>query len=267
MIGVDVVTRFVRVMDKDVSNASGKKFVIGEVVVSDDWDPSSVIFRILEYPFNRTWLFGQGDFIDAAPAQGDKVLTWEYKENLTADEYDRYVAFVNGYTVDELKDSYPFVETATGHLMAAFTKIPGIGVDQKKFYKRATTRWFSIPYGEKVIKRIYGDSDDFTDTKYILTLPGGSSMELAPSLLFRNVDSGVSAKECTLKIDGILDIDSGDVLINITANNNMICQTVINVAAERCAGAVNTVNQLRAIKDLFQAERQSRTRQSRERRS
>ena len=223
------------------------------LALSDDWDPSSVIFRILEYPFNRTWLFDTGDFIDAAPAQGDKVLTWEYVENLTVAEYERYCAFANGYTVDELKENYPFLSPTTGTIMAAFSKIPGIGVREKVYYKRAAKRWFSIPYGEKVIKRITGDSDDFTDTQYILTLPGGSTIELAPSLLFRSSDTGMPKNECTLKIDGILDIDSGDVLINITADGNMISQTVINIAVERAAGAVNTVNQLRAIKDLFQA--------------
>lgn len=31
--------KYVRVMDKDISNASGKKFKIGEVNISDEWDP------------------------------------------------------------------------------------------------------------------------------------------------------------------------------------------------------------------------------------
>lgn len=35
------MTKFVRVMDKDVSNASGRKFKIGEVNVSDEWDPNA----------------------------------------------------------------------------------------------------------------------------------------------------------------------------------------------------------------------------------
>lgn len=33
--------KYVRVMDKDVSNASGRKFKIGEVNVSDEWDPNA----------------------------------------------------------------------------------------------------------------------------------------------------------------------------------------------------------------------------------
>lgn len=33
--------KFVRVMDKDVSNASGKKFNIGGVTVSDEWDSNA----------------------------------------------------------------------------------------------------------------------------------------------------------------------------------------------------------------------------------
>ena len=35
------MTKFVRVMDKDISNASGRKFKIGEVNVSDEWDPNA----------------------------------------------------------------------------------------------------------------------------------------------------------------------------------------------------------------------------------
>ena len=33
--------KYVRVMDKDVSNASGRKFKIGEVNISDEWDPNA----------------------------------------------------------------------------------------------------------------------------------------------------------------------------------------------------------------------------------
>lgn len=35
------MTRYVRVMDKDVSNMSGRKFKIGEVNVSNEWDPNA----------------------------------------------------------------------------------------------------------------------------------------------------------------------------------------------------------------------------------
>lgn len=35
------MTKYVRVMDKEISNASGKKFKIGEIVVSDEWDPNA----------------------------------------------------------------------------------------------------------------------------------------------------------------------------------------------------------------------------------
>ena len=35
------MTRYVRVMDKDVSNASGKKFNVGEVTESSEWDPNA----------------------------------------------------------------------------------------------------------------------------------------------------------------------------------------------------------------------------------
>lgn len=33
--------KYVRVMDKDISNASGRKFKIGEVNISDEWDPNA----------------------------------------------------------------------------------------------------------------------------------------------------------------------------------------------------------------------------------
>lgn len=36
---VKYIMKFVRVMDKDISNASGKKFKINEVNISDEWDP------------------------------------------------------------------------------------------------------------------------------------------------------------------------------------------------------------------------------------
>ena len=35
------MTRYVRVMDKDISNASGKKFNVGGVTVSSEWDPNA----------------------------------------------------------------------------------------------------------------------------------------------------------------------------------------------------------------------------------
>ena len=214
------------------------------LALSSSWEPADVICRILELPFSNTWLFDASSFADAAPAIGDKVLTWQKMSFSTQSEYDEYMAFANGMTLDEWENSRPSIFTG----ISSFGEIPKIGDNLYiKYYKRAVQRFFNIPYGEKVIKRIYGDSDDFTDTKYILTLPGGESVELSPSQMFRNVDSGVSAKECTLKIDGIMDIDTGDVLINITANNNVILQTTINVAIERTAGEQSDTNQLRAI--------------------
>lgn len=33
--------KYVRVMDKDISNASGRKFKIGEVNISDEWNPNA----------------------------------------------------------------------------------------------------------------------------------------------------------------------------------------------------------------------------------
>lgn len=35
------MVKYVRVMDKDVSNASGRKFKIGEITISDEWDPNA----------------------------------------------------------------------------------------------------------------------------------------------------------------------------------------------------------------------------------
>lgn len=35
------MSKYVRVMDKDVSNMSGKRFKIGEINVSDEWDPNA----------------------------------------------------------------------------------------------------------------------------------------------------------------------------------------------------------------------------------
>ena len=35
------MSKYVRVMDKDISNASGKKFKINEVNISDEWDPNA----------------------------------------------------------------------------------------------------------------------------------------------------------------------------------------------------------------------------------
>ena len=35
------MVKYVRVMDKDISNASGRKFKIGEVNISDEWDPNA----------------------------------------------------------------------------------------------------------------------------------------------------------------------------------------------------------------------------------
>ena len=36
-----MMTKYVRVMDKDISNASGKKFKINEVNISDEWNPNA----------------------------------------------------------------------------------------------------------------------------------------------------------------------------------------------------------------------------------
>lgn len=213
------------------------------LALSNSWEPAGVICRILELPFNVNWLFQNENFIEAAPAIGDKVLTWEDKTFANYSEYEAYSAFANSMTIDEWRDSNSLFNN-----VMTYSKIKWIGqLDKIKYYSLANKRFFDIPYGERVITRLCGDSDDFTDTKYMLQLPGSEPISLAPSLLFRNTETGEPAKQCTLKIAGVLDIDSGDVLINVTADGNMILETSINVAIERTAGEQSSVNQLRAL--------------------
>lgn len=205
----------------------------------DDWDPSEAIFRILELPFDVDHLFTSGDLVDACPSTPE----WNYPicvqpRTPTTDEKAAYIALV---TAGLSLTSNPVAAFIGGFI--ADIAVPDC---QAVFYKASTKRYVEIPYGVVTLKRIYGNSLDFTDTQYILNLPGGSVVNLDPNYIFRD-GNGNKNSEGRIEIKGILDIESGDVLLTVLANDNMITQTSINVATERSIYGKDEVQQFRNI--------------------
>ena len=205
----------------------------------EDWKPSDVIFRILEFPFDVGHLFATEDLIDAVPStpQHHYPLCTDLQQ-VTPDVRKAIVSIVTS----GLSDSLPQVASLLNNTYNLFCTPEST----PHYYKASTKRYIEIPYGSIVLKRIFGNSLDYTDVNYFLNLPGGDIVKLDPNYIFRD-SSGQKTSEGNIELKGILDIESGDVLITVQVNDNMITQVTINVASERSVYGRDEVQQFRNI--------------------
>lgn len=234
------------------------------LLLDKTFQPSQVISKVLQFPFSTTYIVNQinnygGVIEQAVPCHKNIPLCGGITEISSSDE--NYLSIllsnlsaVNGEYLDGVAQKN-ILSTIVGFIKAnvynatVLTQVATCSpllTNTCNTYPRVTKRFVPIDYGFKTIKRIFGNYLDFTEVNYRLLLPTGVTVQLDPQLLFRNSD-GSESNECILEIKGMLDLETGDVLMTITANDDMIAQTTVNVAIERSLYGQDNVQAIRAI--------------------
>lgn len=241
------------------------------LLVDQSYDVENVINRIIQLPFTVTYIRDQlinmygSSIVSGCPCHNEIPLCSELgliqgNSEMTAKEaYASLVANRLGNTAADLT----FQNGTLSGIKAWFNLIKGVSVPTSGVLQVATHfspithtaitypisryRFVPIDYGEVEFKKIFGNALDYTEVNYTLELPTGIKIALDPQLLFRNPTNGSEANTTVLHVQGMLDLETGDILITVTANDDMIIQTTINVAMERSIYGKDQTQALRNI--------------------
>lgn len=243
----------------DITDLSESAWDKACLILDSSFSPSNVISKVLQFPYSTTYIVNQlnsvGSTIEmACPCHKNIPLCADPDNVGSLDDYKRLVTSrfgvmdgeVNSSTV--FKSLFDMLSGITGNPFASLRIVSRFSpiVKSCNTYPRVQNRLVPIHFGSKTIKRIFGNYIDFTEVNYRMLLPTGVVINLDPQLLFRNSD-GSESNECILNVEGMLDLESGDVLITITSNDDMISQTTVNVAIERSLYGNDNVQAMRAI--------------------
>lgn len=249
----------------------GSDFDKALLLVDRSYQVENVINRLIQLPFTVTYIRDQltsmyGSSIESGcPCHNEIPLCSEIgvvpasQEMSRSEAYAALVANRLGNTAADLT----FQSGTINGIKAWFNLIKGLsnplaGVSniathfspithQAITYPIAKYRFVPIDYGEVTFDKIFGNALDYTEVNYTLELPAGAKVSLDPQLLFRNPTDGSEANSVVLHIIGMLDLETGDILITVTANGDMIIQTTINVAMERSIYGKDQAQALRNI--------------------
>lgn len=237
---------------------------------------TDVISKIIEYPFNPQMFLKRGvgyDYLECCvlgPAPSNSRLTLKEvthsTSTLTGSKIIRwYIRRLLGTMSDEDADAYaehvwgidPAHDTITVNLPSTF---------EPDYFNRLNNRWHKIDYGKKEIVRRQENSLDFEATDYILVLPLCNPISLNSFDLFRSDGDPYTGtrNKCVLSIEGILDIETGDILFNVyvsssnsSTDRQLIIQQTSNIATERQIIGTDTTAEVRevasSIKNLIQS--------------
>ena len=259
----DLKDRLLQVLGSDFDKAL--------LLVDPSYQVENVINRIIQLPFTVTYIRDQltamygNSIVSGCPCHNEIPLCSDLglingDQNVSAKEaYASLVANRLGNTAADLT----FQSGTFNGIKAWFNLITGI-VDPLQGTLNVAThfspithtaitypivryRFVPINYGEVTFDKIFGNALDYTEVNYTLELPTGIKIALDPQLLFRNSTDGSEADSVTLHVIGMLDLETGDILITVTANNDMIIQTTINVAMERSIYGKDQTQALRNI--------------------
>lgn len=234
-------------MRDDIDSMVGCNFVKILLALDKSYSAANVIDRVIELPFSPTFLGSIINTIRSSPCYGDAVLCREPVPVTDSTKHKKLIDASAGVT-DVVDLAYDTIgQTPT---LPATVRMPLSGVI--KYYTRLLSRYAEVDYGTKTLTRIFGSFLDFTDVNYKLVLPQGESYVLDPNLLFRDSNGGYT-NTAELSIKGFIDLQTGDMLLNITCNNELIIQTTINMAVERKLNGKDSAAEVRnvanAIKD------------------
>ena len=234
-------------MRDDIDSMVGCNWVKVLLALDKSYSAANVIDRVIELPFSPTYLGSIINTIRSSPCYGDAVLCREPVNVSDAAKHKKLIDASAGVTdvVDLAYDTIGVTPTLPGTV-----KMPFSGVI--KYYTRLLSRYAEVDYGSKTLTRIFGSFLDFTDVNYKLVLPQGESYILDTNLIFRD-SNGNYTNTAIISIKGFIDLQTGDMLINITCNSELIIQTTINMAVERKLNGKDSASEVRnvanAIKD------------------
>lgn len=215
---------------------------IGEMLLcfNKNFSPQDVIIRVLELPFAKKYIDSLLDSTkETMPAYNDVGLCYE-ASNIDVEEFIKAKAkFLGG-----VADSFIDLLNDTGVLVAGKLYMPGHGTPH--WYQQTMNRFVEIDYKSVTVKRIFGNYLDYTDVKYKVLLPQGDIVNIDPNLLFRGND-GSLRDESSVSIKGILDLESGVMLLTIYINGDMLYQTSLDMGVERSLYGKSDINALRGI--------------------
>ncbi len=228
----------------DIFELKDSPLMQANLLFSKNWDPKSVIKRILEFPFDTNYMGTQLSLNDGAPVWNNTVLTWQpYYINNFTDEFLTIGASLLGLKLQEYKDLMN--DYGIQPMSQSFT-IPGLTTP--KYYKIAAKRFFEVNYGSVTINKIFGSFLDYTDVKYKIQLPVSNEViDLDNNILFQDYTGDERDTGIVISMTGICDIETGDMLLSITRNSDLIYQTTINVAVDRNLYAEDNTPAVKAI--------------------
>lgn len=234
-------------MRNDIDSMVGCNWVKVLLALDSSYSAANVIDRVIELPFSPTYLGSIINTIQSSPRYGAAALC---REPVRVTDTAKHKQLINNSAgVSNVVDlAYETIgESVT---LPANIRHPFKGTI--KYYTRLLSRYAEVDYGSKTLTRIFGSFLDFTDVNYKLVLPQGESYILDPNLLFRDSNGGYT-NTAVISIKGFIDLQTGDMLINVTCNNEYIIQTTINMAVERKLNGKDSAAEVRnvatAIKD------------------
>ena len=227
---------------------------IGKMLLSfnENFSPQDVIIRVLELPFAKKYIDSLLDSTsESMPAYNGVGLCFEPK-TVNMEDFMKSKAKFLGGTADDFID----FANDTGLFVAGKLYIPGNGTAH--WYQQTMNRFVEIDYKSVTVKRIFGNYLDYTDVKYKVLLPQGDIVNIDPNLLFRGTD-GSLRDESVVSIKGILDLESGVMLLTIYINGDMLYQTSLDMGVERSLYGKSDINALRGIMKAITASLQLAT--------
>lgn len=234
-------------MRDDIDSMVGCNWVKVLLALDSSYSAANVIDRVIELPFSPTYLGSIINTIQSTPAYGAAILCREPVRVTDTAKHKQLIDKSAGVS-DVVDLAYETIGASV--ILPAYIRNPFKGTI--KYYTRLLSRYAEVDYGSKTLTRIFGSFLDFTDVNYKLVLPQGESHVLDPNLLFRD-SNGNYTNTAILSIKGFIDLQTGDMLINVTCNNEFIIQTTINMAVERKLNGKDSAAEVRnvatAIKD------------------
>lgn len=219
------------------------------LAISKNFDPSKVVQRILEYPFSTNYMSRALTITQAAPAWNKTCLTWDpvhVNHTVLIAIWAAIITQGNAVGTAALTAAMTAFENAT-NIAPADLEMP-LPWGTPHYYDIALKRFFEVDYGTVTINKIFGSFLDYTDVNYNIQIPiSNEIIKLDNHMLFEDYTGNEKDQDIVIGVKGIVDLETGDMLLSITRDNDLMYQTTLNVAVDRNYYTKNEVSSLRDI--------------------
>lgn len=219
------------------------------LAISKNFDPSKVIQRILEYPFSTNYMSRALTITQAAPAWNKTCLTWDpvhVNHTVLLAIWAAIITQGNATGTAALTAAMSAFESAT-NIAPSDLEMP-LPWGTPHYYDIALKRFFEVDYGTVTINKIFGSFLDYTDVNYNIQIPiSNEIIKLDNHMLFEDYTGNEKDQQIVIGIKGIVDLETGDMLLSITRDNDLMYQTTLNVAVDRNYYTKDSVASLRDL--------------------